>query len=201
MSALPPSDMSMRGRTPADHLDELIDEAARSMTDAQPSARLRTGIRSRVERRRERLSLVQWRPAAAIAAVFILVGAAALVRFLPSAPDGQRVAEIGRGDVELPAAVAPSPAGRSPIETGNGQRGLPAPLPRRARASNAIATAFQIAPGDEPTPPPFPALFVDRLAIDPLPADPVTLEDMTGPVPLQVQRIEISAFTPDEEFQ
>jgi hypothetical protein len=202
VSVSPPSDTSMRARPPADHLDELIAAAARSMTEAQPSPRLRTEIRLRVQGPGDGLSLTRWRPAAAIAALVIVVGVAAVVRFLPYAPDGVRTTEISRGDIALPSFVGRSAKERTPIEPGiKGPSVMAQRSTTGARAANAIPTAFQIAPADEPTPPPFPALVVDRLAIEPLPADPVPLDDVTGPVPLQVQRIEISALSLDEDFQ
>jgi hypothetical protein len=176
-----------------DHVDQMIDEIARTMTAGRPSPALRSGVRSRIDGPIHGWSPVSWRAAVGVATLAVIAVAAVLM-IQPRAPVVPGAAE-NRRDIALHARS------RVDVEQGGdtadpqaSQEGL-FPSAPAARAVAQGTTLLQNAPQDEPPALPFPALSVERVAIEPLAPEPVTLDEFTGPVPLSVQRLDITALS------
>src|SRR5688572_25042080 len=180
----------------SDHLDEAIDRVAESLTAGEPSAMLRASVRSRIDDSRTNPHTIRWRAAVTMAALVVLA-ALALAQVLLDDRSPTEIAanpqpktgsgslppvEVSSGRVDDAPRSETVPGPRSPDGAGNGS------------ATAAIGPGFQTAPPDEPADPPFPPLSVDQVAIEPLAAIPVAIEDVSVPIPLQVQRLEVVAL-------
>ena len=183
----------MDDRRSGDHVDQMIDEIARTMTAGHPSAALGHGVRSRINAPIHGWSPVNWRAAVAVAALAVIAVAAALM--IQSGSPVVPGAAGNRRDIALqaPARVDVQSGGDTAAPQASQGRPFSSAAPARAVAHRA--TAFQIAPEDEPSDLPFPALSVERVAIAPLAPVPVAIDEFTGPMPLSVQRLDITALS------
>ena len=152
-----------------DHLDAVIDRAARSLTAAAPSTSLRTGVRDRIGRRWNALWLV---PAAAAAVVIVV--AFVLGRF--SSPSGVPAVQ----PVPHPPALVTAPA--SVPEAAPDVRAVPAiaTLPPMRR----LVSAFELPPEElEPVIPP--------LTIEPLETRLLSVDTSSGVMPIEIEPLRI----------
>lgn len=152
---------------------------------------LRERVRSRIEGARTSAHPTGWRAAAALGAMVVLVTFAMARVFMDdrsptdsttnrqqTQPGSFRAVEVKAGREALrPESVS-----------------SPSPGASKELAELEISPGFQVAPPDEPAAPPFPWLSVEEVAIEPLAAISVAIEDVSVPVPLQVQRLDIAAL-------
>jgi hypothetical protein len=179
----------MRDNIPRDHLDELIDDVARSMTRAEPSPLLRTAVRARVEQPR-RPRLATWRLGFATAAVAVAVIAG---RALFDGPDPPTAPP----EIESRGAVSPAPPdpGRPPLAAGPQRSDDPMAVPTPdARASETRRLATGPAPAG-PAPADDEFVIVEPISDDPLDESPVELELMEPPMPLRAEWVEIEPLS------
>lgn len=183
----------MSGDRSHDHLNDVIDQVARSLTAGEPSASLHRTVRSRIDGVGTRSHAIRWQAAIAVTAVLVLASLGLARIFLDGrsrtevAVDRQQQAPSGAPSVAVNSRAADEPSRDTPALVG------PVSVERRL-ADAAASRGFQLAPPDEPAPLPFPPLSVEQVAIEPLAELPVTLEDVAGPIPLQVQRLDIAAL-------
>ena len=154
-----------------DHLDALIDDTARAMTNAAPPASVRAAIRQRIDRPTHGRFTWQMGLAAASVALVALITGRALFD-TPEAP--------ARSESELVVATAP-PAPRIAVAATRPPDTAPAPTEIHRQVTR------------EPRPlVPAQPIVVQPIALEPL-ADvhPVELELMEVPMPLRAEWVEI----------
>jgi hypothetical protein len=161
-----------------DVVDALIDEAARSLTQGEPSALLRRRVRASISAPPPRRVLV-WAPATAAVVVVVVVSAWLLVRDTPVTPPRE--------------GAPPVISSNAPPET-RAPRDEPSPLarveqanrPQRLRAPLVIISAERVTPIADPLP-----------AIEPIEIEPVessamaAIERLPAPMPLEFEQLEI----------
>ena|SRR5687767_11350553 len=154
-----------------DHLDTLIDDTARAMTNGAPPASLRAAIRQRIDRpTHSRFSWQMSLAAASVALVALITGRALLeTPEAPARPESEVVVATA-----LPAPRIAVPATRAPDT---------APTP--------TGIDRQVAREPRPLVPAQP-IVVRPIALEPL-ADvrPLELELMEVPMPLRAEWVEI----------
>jgi hypothetical protein len=185
----------MRADESDHHVDELIDEVARSMTQAEPSPLLRDGVRARIAETSPDRGRVPgawaWKSGLAAASIAIVLVVVARDGSSPLPEPG-----VGQLAQDIPLRARTDAGGVGIADVGQ-NASMPSAGSERRRAATArrVSTAtarFQTALPDEPAEElPFPAVEVETVAIEPLTADAVMLETIELPMPLQVQRLNI----------
>ena len=173
-----------------DHLDELIDATARTLSAGEPPARLRRRVRQQIDRRGSRDRRL-WRPLAAVAAG---VAAGVWLSFARPAPQPGPVAPASPAAVTQPAGPAAAAA------AGQGHPVAPVPAVAAPRRERVTAAARQPVEASDllPVPPP---IVVSTVSIGLLPElstdEPMPLEIplLEVPMPLQAERLEIEPLT------
>jgi hypothetical protein len=165
--------MSMRDDRSRDHVDTLIDDVARSMTEGAPPVSLRAAVRARVEERQQ-WTAGAWRVgAAAAAAVFALVVGLAMFGTPGDDTSTRPGTRAERNVVTSPSAARSGTAASTAAPDRTEARPRPATAERAAmlRPSAPVVVApIDVRPLDEP---------------------PLQIEPMELPMPLRAERLEI----------
>ena len=195
----------MRDDDPVDRFDALIDEAARSLTEARPPMSLPAVVRQRIDRPAPGWRVSAW-PGSAAAAVLVVV---AMLWFGRSAspPDG-----VVRA---VPVASAPSPVvvDLTPRRPSAPEQMTALQRESRARVFHRQTQRRFIGPAVGPAMIDLqlvrlaeePAITVERVEIQPLLTEPLLteqlstdrleMERMESPMPLRAERLEIEPIT------
>jgi hypothetical protein len=177
----------MRDNPSSDHIGDMIDDVARSMTHAEPAPLLRAAVRARIEQPGR--VPASWRLAAAAAAVAIaIIGARVLFdrSEAPSAP----------AQVAFRVEAPPPPAVSAPVVAVAPQRSAGATAARTsaARASETALVAavtvsdVPISAGDQ-------IVDVQPIAEAALDESPIQLELVETPMPLLAEWVEIEPLS------
>lgn len=178
--------MLMRSERDGDHLDAVIDAAARSLTAGEPSAALRPSVRDRIGRR----SNVGWLvPAAAIAVMAVMI--------------------VGRALLGPPGGPDPSTGSGSPRAESRGNRVRPTdvrlPIDYPSRPAPELSAA-PLQPDIERLVPPNPTHqvvavpelpleelepLIPPLSIPPLETKLIAVETSSGVMPIEIEPLRI----------
>jgi hypothetical protein len=183
--------MSMRNeahglneRRESNGIDKLIDDAARQIVGAEPSAALRSGIRERIDRRSSPwMSLPAFAGAGALVVVVLVVGRALLGT--PGEPDRARPTHASPA-IQRAATDGPDKA-RPTIEPERSER--PERLERSERLSRRLAADVTAPPQEED--PVIPPLVIEPLTTEPLRAVQIAVDVRSGVTPIEIEPLQI----------